>query len=467
MNSIYFVIYENRPEHFPFYRITWSSLLAFVNPDQVKLVVPSVNSSPQMLADIPKAIEVRPTTMPLVGIHLGTSADLVKWATSLEGSKDDLVLFLDSRDMVFQRDPFEDIGGHNLVASGEGVNHDRSPFNSHDHVHGVGSYIPAGLHEDISKWPVVCFGVVGGRRWAARGALMGAWLMGSTFVRGGTDQGAWNYMWNKHLRYDDGSWMCDPNTSDWCLSGHHAGDIRPEPFLRDGQIICAATGRPYAMIHQWERTQWRNHIFSRWDARRLTIITPVSRPGNLVRIRESILASLQGYPHWRFTWIVVFDAEKPGQEISPGNIGQLEIVVLSEPSVRSGSAVSASGNLQRNVGLDHAGDGWVCFLDDDTVLHPDLLKHIGPICLRNPMVNIIVDQSFSGGAIRCSASPQNIRCLGIDSGQAFLSRSLIGDKRWPLMNYDADWQFIAEVYRSDPSSFEFVNVPVSVYNYLR
>lgn len=465
MNSIYFLIYETRREHFAFYQVCWKSLLSVVDPAKYRLVVPNIQSSPELIAAIPTAFNVRNGTMPEVGIHRGTSADVMKWAMSMEGDPGDGVLFLDSRDLLFQRDPFADISEYDLIAAGEGATHGQCEWNARDQGAAM-SYLPAGLNEDTGKWPVVCAGVMGGRRLPARAALMSVWLLASTYTRGGTDQAAWNYIWNKHLKHEPNNWLCDPNVSDWCLHGHHLGKIRPEPRMEGGQIISGATGRPYALVHQWDRTPWRDEILRRWTGKTLNIITPVSRPDNLPRIRQSILTAINRCQDWQVKWYVVFDAV----EINPlplENAPNLEIVKLASPSVVNGTQVSVSGNAQRNLALDQAKDGWVYFLDDDTVFHPDLLKHVGPVCSLNPGANIIVSQSFNDGSYRMVAAPENVRLSKIDSGQALLTRDFIGTKRWQLMRYEADGVFLCELYQSAPDRFQFMHLGLCVYNVLR
>lgn len=267
MNTIYFVVYEGRREHFWSYPFTWKSLLRHVDLAQDKAVVTSYCSSEELLSQIPPAIEVRRLPgHPALPVWPGILADYVKWETSNEGSPEDCILFVDARDTIFQRDPFEDILGIEIAASCEGVNHDRCSWNMWDH-NNVKKYFPREIWPRIEQCPVVNFGTVGGRRSQVRLAMLAVWMMGCRFNGGGSDQGAWNIMWNDYLRQEKNCWLCHPAQHDWCIVGDHSAHLSTPPYLQDGMVFCGATHRPYAIVHQWERGDclWnREELIRRW-----------------------------------------------------------------------------------------------------------------------------------------------------------------------------------------------------------
>lgn len=199
----------------------------------------------------------------------------------------------------------------------------------------------------------------------------------------------------------------------------------------------------------------------------LNIITPVTRPQNLPKMRDSIAAALRELADWKAIWWVCFDATHVPADIEIMVDGNLETRKLATPSVKDGQAVSASGNAQRNMALEASQSGWVYFLDDDTVLHPNLLSHISSPCHENPKISVVVTQTTNNGSVRLVAAPENMHLCAVDSGQVVMCRETIGSRRWRPMHYESDGYFIEEVYQSNPSSFVFINVGLSIYNALR
>lgn len=264
MNTLYFTIFETRQEHLHTYSACWNSLLANVDRTRARVVINNCGASPELLERIPKELEVRCSAMTgLSGVWMGIGMQQAKWLYSSEGEPEDTVIFSDARDMVFQRDPFLDIQNVRLVAAGEGPIHAECPWNTADQS-AIQSYLPTELRDDFGSWPIICNGVSAGKRQSVRNLLLGNWLMGSLLTHGGTDQGVTNYLWNRYLGKEPGSWLCHPGISDWCLNGHHAPRVSPAPYLQDGQVMCAATNKPYALFHQWERTQWREQMLKQW-----------------------------------------------------------------------------------------------------------------------------------------------------------------------------------------------------------
>lgn len=268
MNTIYFIIYESRAEHVWSYPYTWKSLIANVNLEHTKVVVTNYSSRPEIMSNVPSSFEIRNIGgFPSVPVWPGIRADYVKWETSKEGDPNDHILFLDARDIIFQRDPFMDIDHLNVAASCEGVTHERCSWNLWDH-NSVRQYFPGELWPNIGLWPVVNFGVVGGKRSHVRWAMLLTWMVGCRFNSGGSDQGIWNMTWNHYLKDEPGYWLCQPELHDWCVVGDHSAHIKPAPYWENGTIFCPTTRRPYAIVHQWERSDclWpRDILIQRWN----------------------------------------------------------------------------------------------------------------------------------------------------------------------------------------------------------
>lgn len=185
----------------------------------------------------------------------------------------------------------------------------------------------------------------------------------------------------------------------------------------------------------------------------LTIITPCSRPDNLSALAASIEP---GRKLFDLTWRIVFDGARVEKVEFPGAI--TSIVKDFDSNV---------GNAQKNAALDHTMSGWVWFLDDDNLVHPDFFAGMGEAIADYPQARgFIFQQVLPGGALR-EVGPENMRVGRIDLAQFCLRSELIGDTRFDIGIYEADGILIQKLYWSDPAEFEFIHKPLCYYNALR
>ena len=165
---------------------------------------------------------------------------------------------------------------------------------------------------------------------------------------------------------------------------------------------------------------------------RLTLVTPCSRPQNLPLIAESIKP---GRNLFDVIWMVIFDNGECPQ--------------------------SRVGNYQRNCALEAIIDGWVYFLDDDTLIHPELFGELAKVKTGA----VAFGQTLKDG-IR-PASQATMKVCQIDMGQVAIRREVIGNARFALGIYEADGIFIESVYNSNPDKWSLIDKPLSYYNKLR
>ena len=165
---------------------------------------------------------------------------------------------------------------------------------------------------------------------------------------------------------------------------------------------------------------------------RLTIITPCSRPQNLPAMAESIKP---GRSMFDVIWMVVFDN------------GECKESVV--------------GNYQRNCALDAITDGWVYFLDDDTIIHPDFFSE-----LAKANTSAVAFEQDLGTWVR-KVVPSEMRVCHIDMGQVTIRREIIGDIRFALSVYEADGIFVESIYKNNPNAWSFIDKPLCYYNKLR
>ena len=92
--------------------------------------------------------------------------------------------------------------------------------------------------------------------------------------------------------------------------------------------------------------------------------------------------------------------------------------------------MSAARHLKNRM-LDEIDDGWVCILDDDTIMHRDFLRKIAFVAAKDQALEaIVVSQKRTTGVV-LKASPENAVLGKIDAGQAVLRRDFIGYRADP------------------------------------
>jgi len=163
----------------------------------------------------------------------------------------------------------------------------------------------------------------------------------------------------------------------------------------------------------------------------LNVVTPCSRPENLIAVYNSMWAG--HIPGFELRWIVIADAD----EVVPNKYfrvryGSIETVLghLAQPS---------TGHAQMNLALDHyVKPGWVYRLDDDNLMHPDFIDVFLSYAKRGYY-------GMAFGQIRAKDGYVAPDLKHIDSGQFVLHTTLIGETRWGL-HYTADGEFFREVY---------------------
>lgn len=186
----------------------------------------------------------------------------------------------------------------------------------------------------------------------------------------------------------------------------------------------------------------------------INIITPSVRIGNLIKIGDSI-----NIPRANYRWIVVIDALKMDKGKHETDRGILNMYPPNAQIYFHGQQGSVFGNVQRNFALDLVEDDYVYFLDDDTLLHPDLWNSVKN--LNNDFIHF--NQQHKNGSKRIGGV---VKLNHIDSGSVLIHHSLIGGTRWVLHRRAADGVFIEEVYGRAKSPI-FINKNLSTYNKIR
>lgn len=183
----------------------------------------------------------------------------------------------------------------------------------------------------------------------------------------------------------------------------------------------------------------------------LNIITPCSRPENLLSIEKSI-----NIPREYYRWIIVFDLEEfPDASLIPDSC---EKYLLKDKE-------SIVGNAQRNFALDLVEKGHIYINDDDTEIHPNLWNSIKDF--NDDFISFA--QAAVNGEIRLLGN--TIQVGNIDSHNFIISVRAMGDIRWILNRYEADGIFAENVFRrvssQDNMTVRYIPEVLSIYNSLR
>ena len=199
----------------------------------------------------------------------------------------------------------------------------------------------------------------------------------------------------------------------------------------------------------------------------LHIITRCSRTKNILKIKESIFNRIPD--NFTIYWHITFDTTHL-KDIDADILSQLEHDFISLKFRKSDHG--DYGHNFINITLDQIPNGWVYILDDDNILHKDLLPTISGLIDENPekrgfIFNQKVDaKDFTSIDVR-EAKPENVKVGGIDMAQFFLRRDLIGFSRLKLDDYKADGHFIEDLYQFNQDDFLFIDKILCYYNYLQ
>jgi hypothetical protein len=180
------------------------------------------------------------------------------------------------------------------------------------------------------------------------------------------------------------------------------------------------------------------------------IVTACSRPDNLEAILSSIIAA---NPPKDLIWIVYWDLAVNPEVNSKKLVGHRDIQIFYTSYV----AGSGWGHAARNKWLDLNVQGWIYFLDDDNLLHPDFFKVVLENIQRK--VLLIGQQQFwtqerKPGRSVCS----------VDLAQLVFQRECVGDLKFNL-HYEADGEFIERLTAVVP--YKMIDTVASYYNRLR
>ena len=150
-------------------------------------------------------------------------------------------------------------------------------------------------------------------------------------------------------------------------------------------------------------------------------------------------------------WIIVYDTTD-GQPTLKTNTG-----------IPYFCAGGISGNPQRNYGVSKATGDYIYFLDDDNILHPNMLSTVTPFLTGDNIV--VFNQVTFHGALRLKARNTIQGIEHVDTAQFIFPKKYFIP--WVENNYCADGIFFTQLYDRYKDNFLFLDKDLCFYNYLR
>lgn len=168
------------------------------------------------------------------------------------GSNYNRVIVTDSRDVVFQSNPFDwkNEKNHFVTFMAEGFKRSESGFACIEHFEFQRDVPQPHLKENSDRW--VCnAGVIFGTSRAIQDFEFLMFSVTMKTIGRCTDQAALNYLLH-FLERDPAYQISFPQAENLCLTGEGIKQGSVCPVVKD-DTVCAPNGLPYHIIHQWDR----------------------------------------------------------------------------------------------------------------------------------------------------------------------------------------------------------------------
>jgi hypothetical protein len=184
----------------------------------------------------------------------------------------------------------------------------------------------------------------------------------------------------------------------------------------------------------------------------LSIITACCRQSGLSKLYNSIQFDKID------KWIIVYDTSK-NRSYTKLYSEHPKIVELE-----CNDKDSVSGNSQRNCGMKVVEDGFVYFLDDDNIIHPNFWKIV--VDLDSHFFYTFDQLRFIKGNDHHILYGDVIKLSKIDTAQFIVHKNHVGDVEWQKDKYCADGYFICDILNNNKLQHKYINQVAAYYNYL-
>jgi hypothetical protein len=199
-----------------------------------------------------------------------------------------------------------------------------------------------------------------------------------------------------------------------------------------------------------------NDRLSTWTTAKplLNVVTACCRPENIPILHASIE---QLRTHYEVVWYVAADTSKVSVTDIP--TGPEYCLAVPEPG----------GWEQRNAALRLIRDGWVYFLDDDNLIHPDFPAVSSHYLSQYPDVKGFIFNQLEDGQPRLQTGKWGVVEFGkIDTASFLIHKSVVGHAKWVYEpSLCDDYCFIRDVYGNAPDGFKFIDRWCTQYNAIK
>lgn len=184
----------------------------------------------------------------------------------------------------------------------------------------------------------------------------------------------------------------------------------------------------------------------------MTIITPCSRPNNLLKLKESISFDKIN------KWIICYDT----------SYNRTYTHIFKDPKIieieATGPKNSCYGNHQRNVAIKLVQNDYIYLLDDDNIMHPNFWN-IKKEKTNDPSSLIYTfDSQRKNGTTWTRGS--NPRFGLIDTACFCVHTDIIKEVTWKADLYAADGLFIETLVAKNKNQFTYIPQIAAYYNFL-
>jgi hypothetical protein len=192
------------------------------------------------------------------------------WQYLKEQQNAHLVVLTDTRDVIFQKDPFEFIKGlRTLLAPQEGILYKDEPWNANNMYTGYGGYV----WEYMKEKPVYNCGTIAGRMPFFADFVHTLWSMTTGKHTYPADQCSFGLLVETTLKeltrrceHDEG-WCCQcGTTADPHKPELQSKLITPLPAMKMDGLVHTSDGKVFCMVHQYERNpEWLKIIDEKYQ----------------------------------------------------------------------------------------------------------------------------------------------------------------------------------------------------------
>jgi hypothetical protein len=183
--------------------------------------------------------------------------------------------------------------------------------------------------------------------------------------------------------------------------------------------------------------------------RKLTIITPCCRPVNLPKLYESINFDSVD------KWIIVYDTSKDRS---------YNRIFTDHPKIIETECddVGSAGHPQRNFGLNFVSKGFIYFLDDDNIMHPNFWT-VYPGIMNDNRCMYSFDLENEDGSIK---KGDQLFLHVIDTAMVLIHHSIIKGLKWYKHFVYSDGIFITTLYEKNKDVFAYIPTTLCYHNKL-